>query len=190
MRIVGGELKGRRLESPQGRDIRPTSDRAREALFNLLMHGPYDGPDGPAPKGLYVLDVFAGSGALGLEALSRGARRATFIEKDREAARLIRRNAEALGLEERIELLQRDASLPGHAARPHDLAFLDPPYGSGIGGAALSALAESGWLAPGAICLLEIGKAETLSPPADFRELDVRRYGAACVHVLRYAHSP
>lgn len=186
MRVVGGELRGRRLESPDGREIRPTSDRAREALFNLLMHGPYDGPDGPAPKGLNVIDAFAGSGALGVEALSRGAARATFVENDREAVRLIRRNLAALKLEARSEVLPRDALTPGLAPRPHDLAFLDAPYRSSLSEAALAALGGNGWLDDGALCVVEVGKVETLLPPDGFSILDERRYGAAHVYILRF----
>lgn len=186
MRIVGGELRGRRLESPAGRDIRPTSDRAREALFNLLMHGPYDGPEGPAPMGLDVLDVFAGSGAMGIEALSRGAARATFIEDDREAVRLIRRNLTALNLATKAEVLPRDALVPGPAIRPHALAFLDAPYKSELSAPALTALAQQGWLADNAICMVEVGKAEALTIPAGFFKRDERRYGAARVLILEH----
>lgn len=189
MRIVGGSLKHRRLESPPDHSVRPTSDRAREALFNLLMHGPYDGPEGPCPSGLDVLDAFAGSGALGLEALSRGATRASFIENDRAAVRLIRANAAALGVSRQAEVWPRDALAPGPAVRAHGLCLLDPPYGSGLAGPALEALAENGWLAPGAICTAEVGKAESLEPPAGFIALDERRYGAAHVYILEFARA-
>lgn len=186
MRVVGGELRGRRLESPDGRDIRPTSDRAREALFNLLMHGPYDGPEGPLPRGLDVIDVFAGSGAMGIEALSRGASRATFIENDREAVRLIRHNLEGLELGTRAEVLPRDALAPGLAPRAHALAFLDAPYRSGLSEPALEALAGNGWLTEDALCIVEVSKAETLTPPEGFAIVDERRYGAAHVYVLQH----
>lgn len=186
MRIVGGSLRGRRLESPMGREVRPTSDRAREALFNLLMHGPYDGLEGPAPTGLDVLDVFAGSGAMGLEALSRGARRVTFIENDRDAVRLIRRNLAALELATHGEVLPRDALAPGLAPRPHALAFLDAPYRSGLSPPALSVLAGNGWLAENAVCIVEVGKSESLPPQPGFTQVDERRYGAAHIQILRF----
>lgn len=185
MRIVGGRFRGRRLETPRGGEIRPTSDRARQALFNLLAHGPYGGPGGPMPVGRAVLDVFAGTGALGLEALSRGARHVQFIESDREARRLVRRNAAALADEAEVTVSALDATRPGPAPRAYDLILMDPPYGSGLAASALKALLAEGWLARDAVVVVELGKAEDFEVPAGFDLVDQRRYGAACLHILR-----
>jgi 16S rRNA (guanine966-N2)-methyltransferase len=179
MRIVGGQWRGRRLAAVGRGDaaarLRPTSDRVREAAFNLLAHAHGD----PVP-GARVLDVFAGSGALGLEALSRGAREATFVEQGRAGLALLRENLRLLGAEARV--VARDARRPGPGA-PHDLAFLDPPYGRGLGEAAMAALSRQGWLAPGALLVWEEGA--ELPPPEAFEALDRRRYGETVVTVLR-----
>ena len=185
MRIVGGRHRGRRLQGPEGRRLRPTSDRAREALFNLLAHGPYGADAGPMPAGVEVLDVFAGSGALGLEALSRGAVHVTFIENDPAALELIRRNAAGMAAETEITLRRLDATRPGPALRAHGLVLMDPPYGSGLAGAALAALAAEGWLAADAIVAIELAKDEAFEPPAGFEAVDERRYGAARLVLLR-----
>src|SRR5215470_256230 len=167
MRIVGGKHRGRRIAAPEGHDVRPTSDRAREALFNILEHGPFT-VDGTSPLiDARVLDVFAGSGALGLEALSRGAAHLTCIETSATARSILRTNAKTLGETARVTVVQADATKPPTAAAPCSLAFLDPPYRSGLAAPALAALAARGWLADGAICMAEISAAETLgAPPA------------------------
>jgi len=185
MRIVGGRHRGRRLAAPRGREIRPTSDRARQALFNLLAHGPYGGPEGPMPAGRAVLDVFAGSGALGLEALSRGAAHVHFIEHDVEALRLIRRNAGSFAGEAEITVGRLDATRPGPPPRSYDLVLIDPPYRSGLAGPALRALSQAGWLGPDAVVVVELGKAESFEAPEDFELVDQRRYGAARLFILR-----
>lgn len=186
MRIVGGRHRGRRLATPEGRDIRPTADRAREALFNLLAHGPYAGDAGPMPMGVDVLDAFAGTGALGFEALSRGAGHVSFLEQDAAAVRLIKQNAAALDETAHVSVLRRDAVHPGPAPRPHGLALLDAPYRGGLTAPALTALAADGWLAADAVVVVELGKNEALAPPADFTPVDDRRYGAARMVLLRY----
>ena len=186
MRIVGGRHRGRRLATPEGRDIRPTADRAREALFNLLAHGPYAGDAGPMPTGVDVLDAFAGTGALGFEALSRGAAHVTFLEQDAAAVRLIKENAATLKETAAVTVLQRDATQPGPAPRPHGLALLDAPYRSGLTAPALTALAADGWLAGGAVVVVELGKNEELDVPGGFTPADDRRYGAARMILLRY----
>jgi len=185
MRIVGGRHRGRRLVGPADRRIRPTADRARQALFDLLAHGPYGTEKGPAPRGQAVLDAFAGSGALGLEALSRGARQVTFLETDREALRLIVRNAASIARAGEIAVLNRDATQPGRAPLAHDLALLDPPYGSGLAASALAALAAAGWLTADAIAVTELGRDEAFEPPAGFAAVDERGYGAARLVILR-----
>jgi 16S rRNA (guanine966-N2)-methyltransferase len=186
MRIVGGSHRGRRLLAPPGAAVRPTSDRAREALFDILSHGDFAAcglPFADQP----VLDAFAGTGGFGLEALSRGASEAVFIENDREALAALRRNVAALGETARARIVAADATRPPRAAAPCALAFLDPPYGSGLAAPALAALAVAGWLAPEALAVVEIGAREPFAPPAGFAPLDARVYGAARLVFLRRA---
>ncbi len=148
MRIVGGSLRGRRLVEPDDRSVRPTTDRARETLFNILYHQ-------NRLTDAHVLDVFAGTGALGCEALSRGAETVTFIDNDPTAIRILRSNITALKLDDNARILKRSALSPGTALAQHDLVFLDPPYGQGLGQQALAALNVAGWLAPNAMVVLE-----------------------------------
>src|SRR6516165_8848650 len=150
MRVVGGKHRGRRLLTPTGRKVRPTSDRAREALFNILSHGQFAAGGIPFADGA-VLDAFAGSGACGLEALSRGAAEAVFIEQDRDALAVLKKNIEALGESARARVVPGDATHPPRAMSPCEVVFLDPPYRSGLAGPALAALGAAGWLAPGAL---------------------------------------
>ncbi len=188
MRIISGAYRGRALAAPPGRSTRPTSDRAREALFNVLDHAAW----APGLTGLRVIDLFAGSGALGLEALSRGAAFCLFVETDPVARGVIRENVEALGakgeLFGRTRIHRRDATdlgpRPGADGAPFDLAFLDPPYGLGLGEKALAELAQGGWLSPGAAVVFERGVDE--APPATpgFEVVDDRVYGAARVLFL------
>jgi 16S rRNA (guanine966-N2)-methyltransferase len=186
MRIVGGRHRGRPLRAPGGRDSRPTSDRAREAIFNILAHGMEDFE----LDGASVVDVFAGTGALGLEALSRGAAHATFIDDDGRAMGCVRGNAAALGERGAVTLLTLDAARlppPPLAARaPCALAFLDPPYGAGLAAAALEGLAGRGWIAPGAVCVVELAAPEPFTPPPAFEAVDERTYGPARVVFLRW----
>ncbi|MCK6442762.1 16S rRNA (guanine(966)-N(2))-methyltransferase RsmD [Elstera cyanobacteriorum] len=173
MRIIGGRWRGRRLLAPTGKDVRPTADRTREALFNILAHAPL----GQAPLGRSLwVDVFCGTGAVGLEALSRGAEACVFIDKDVSFARS---NATALGVAP--PLLQTDAArLPAcPLPRPADFAFLDPPYGRDLLAPALDALRGGGWLAPTALLILESAASETINLPAAFRLYEARAYGAA-----------
>jgi 16S rRNA (guanine966-N2)-methyltransferase len=185
VRIVAGKHRGRKLAAPAGGGVRPTSDRAREALFNILGHGDFAAADGPAWQGVVALDAFAGTGAVGLEALSRGAAEAYFIENRRDPLDALRRNIDALGETARAHVRAADATRPPPAPKPARLAFLDPPYRSALGPPALVALAASGWLAPGALAVLEIAAKEGFEPPAGFTLLDERRYGAARLVFLR-----
>ena len=175
MRIIAGRFKGKTLDAPKGLNTRPTSDRVREALFNVLEHG--------APQiafeGGRVLDLFAGSGALGLEALSRGARYSLFIEDDASVRGVIRRNVEGLGLTGATKIWRRDATRLGPAGNitPFDIVFCDPPYGKGLGTRALQSAADGGWLAPGAIAVLEERAGEPPGWPQGLAEIDRRRYG-------------
>ena len=169
MRIVGGRHRGRPLAVPEGRAIRPSSDRLREALFNILAHGEF-----PEIEGAAVLDAFAGTGAFGLEALSRGAARATFIDRDVSWAR---RNAEGLG-ENEAAMIAGDVLSPPRAEEPVDIVFLDPPYGFGLAAPALDALRSAGWIDPATCTIVEIGRGETLDAPG-FTAVRRRSYGAA-----------
>jgi 16S rRNA (guanine966-N2)-methyltransferase len=167
MRIVGGSHRGRRLLAPPGQTVRPTSDRAREALFNILTHGAL-AADGVPFAGAAVLDAFAGTGAFGLEALSRGAASAIFIERDPEALAVLR-----------AEIVPTDATHPPRAMTGCAVAFLDPPYRSGLAAPALAALGANGWFAPNAIAVVEVGTREGFAPPAGFVIRAERVYGAA-----------
>src|ERR1700752_188893 len=156
MRVVGGRLKGRGLASPASRDIRPTADRLRESVFNILVHA-YDDPIAAAR----VLDLFAGTGALGIEAVSRGAAFALFVDNGAEARALLRNNVEALGLGGVTKIFRRDATDLGPAppGEPFSLVFLDPPYGKGLADKAFVSLLDGGWLVPGALLVVEEAKA-------------------------------
>jgi 16S rRNA (guanine966-N2)-methyltransferase len=185
MRIVGGSHRGRRLAAPPGEAVRPTSDRAREALFNILSHGNFAASGIPF-AGEAVLDAFAGTGALGLEALSRGAAEAFFIDNDRAALASLRRNIATLDEADRAHVLAGDATRPPRAPRPCALAFLDPPYRSGLAAPALAALAGLDWLMGGGLAIAEIAAREELLAPAGFTLIDERTYGAARLAFLRY----
>jgi 16S rRNA (guanine966-N2)-methyltransferase len=173
MRVVGGRLKGRNLASPASRDIRPTADRLREALFNILIHA-YDDPI----RGARVLDLFAGTGALGIEAISRGAKFALFVDNGAEARALMRNNVEALGLGGVTKVYRRDATQlgPAHPAEPFSLVFLDPPYAMGLADKALASLRDGDWLTPGALLIVEEAKAAAFKAPEGFAELERRAY--------------
>ena len=184
MRIVGGSHRGRRLLAPAGDIVRPTSDRAREAVFDILSHGKL-AAEGVPFAGQPVLDAFAGTGAYGLEALSRGAASAAFVEQDRAALDSLRRNIAALGVQDRTETIHGDATRPPRARQACAVAFLDPPYRSGFAVPAMAALGEQGWLAADALIVVEIGAREAFTPPPGFAMLDERIYGAARLLILR-----
>lgn len=185
MRIVAGKHKGRTISAAEGDHIRPTSDRARQALFNILEHRGW-GPGGASPvAGARVLDAFCGTGALGLEALSRGAAHATFLDKSRVALAVCRANVNALGEASNSAILQGDALHPVRPGQPCGLAFLDPPYREGMAGPALTALTAAGWLTEDALCVVETAAKEDLEPVAGFEPLDERRYGAAKITILK-----
>lgn len=185
MRIVSGEFRGRSIIAPGGEGTRPTSDRARQAIFNILEHAPWS----PGLRDLRVIDLFAGSGALGFEALSRGAAFCLFVETDEAARGAIRENVDAFGLFGRTRVHRRSAIdlgvRPGADGPAFDLAFLDPPYAKGLGELALEKLAAGGWLAPGAVVVFERGASEPDFEAPGFQKLDARDYGAARVHFLR-----
>jgi 16S rRNA (guanine966-N2)-methyltransferase len=189
LRIVGGVHRGRRLLAPPGELVRPTSDRAREALFNILSHGDFAAAGLPFAN-RPVLDAFAGTGAFGLEALSRGAGAAVFIESEREALAALRRNIVTLGESERAHIVAGDATRPPRAAFACALALLDPPYRSGLAAPALAALAATGWLLPDALAVIEVAAREALAPPLGFTVIDERVYGAARLVFLRRERAP
>ncbi len=184
MRIVGGRHRGRRLLAPLGDAVRPTSDRAREALFNILSHGDFAASGIPFADAA-VLDAFAGTGALGLEALSRGAAEAVFIERERDALAILRRNIESMGETARTRIVPGDATRPSRGAVACAVAFLDPPYASGLAGPALAALAAAGWLTLNALAVIETASREAVVLPPGFILLDERVYGAARLAFLR-----
>lgn len=186
MRIVSGDFRGKALITPAGQTTRPTSDRARQAIFNILEHAAWS----PGVRDQRVIDLFAGSGALGFEALSRGAAFCLFVETDEAARGAIRENVDAMHLFGRTRVHRRDATQlgqrPGADGPAFGLAFLDPPYAKGLGETALAKLAAGGWLAPGAIVVFERGAEEAPLTAEGYEELDVRDYGAAKVWFLRY----
>ncbi len=184
MRIVGGRLRGRNLAAPKSQAIRPTSDRLRESVFNILAHA-YDDP----VTGARVLDLFAGTGALAIEAISRGAAFALLIDDGAEARALIRQNVDALGLGAVTRVFRRDATKLGaaHPVEPFGLVFLDPPYRHGLAAPALASLREGGWLLPGALVVVEEAADADVTPPVGFSEVERRTYDDTVVVFLRTA---
>lgn len=183
MRIVAGNFKGHTLATPKDQSTRPTSDRVREALFNILEHGVEDFH----LEGARVLDLFAGTGALGLEALSRGAKYCLFIENTASARGIIRTNVEALQLTGITKVWRRDAGDLGPAGNieAFDLVFADPPYGQGLGENALREAHGNGWIKPGGIAVLEEHNDAALKIPEGYEEFDRRSYGDTQVVLLR-----
>jgi 16S rRNA (guanine966-N2)-methyltransferase len=182
MRVVAGRLRGRVLKGPASAAIRPTADRLRETIFNVLAHA-YGDP----VTGARVLDLFAGTGALGIEALSRGAAFALFVESAAEARAIIRANVEALGLAGVTRIFRRDATKLGGAKpiEPFSLVFCDPPYGRGLAEKALASAREGNWLAPGALVVVEEAAGSKFATPAGFEELERRAYDDTEIILLR-----
>lgn len=178
MRIVAGEWRGRPIAAPEGRNTRPTSDRAREGLFSMLVSriGSFEG--------LHIADLFAGSGALGLEAMSRGAAHGVFVDNDREAVAAIRRNLEAFGALPRADVVAQPVEYASPPPRPCDLLFLDPPYATGLAAMALSRIANPAWVAPGGFVSIETS-GETVLVPGGFATAAERRFGKAHILLLR-----
>jgi len=185
MRIIGGKFSGRTIVAPKGRDTRPTSDRTRESLFNILASR-----DDVDFEGARIIDLFAGSGALGFEAMSRGGEWCLFVETDAAARGAIRDNAEALQLFGVTRIHRRSATdlgpKPAGVGPPFTIAFLDPPYGKDLCAPAMQALHDGKWLEPGAIVVAEQGKDEAPVSVAQFSEVDRRHYGAAQIGLYLY----
>jgi 16S rRNA (guanine966-N2)-methyltransferase len=183
VRIVGGRLRGRLLQAPASRAIRPTSERLRESIFDILVHR-----HAGVVEGARVVDLFAGSGALGIEALSRGAKFALFVDNGPEARALLRANVEAFALGGVTRIWRADATLLGKAPAgpPFTLAFLDPPYEKGLAGPALAGLVEGGWLASGALVVVEESAEAEIGAPTALRIVDERVYGETKVVFLAY----
>jgi 16S rRNA (guanine966-N2)-methyltransferase len=183
VRIVGGEFRGRPLAAPKSGAIRPTSDRTRESLFNILSHSYPE-----SLNGTRVLDLFSGTGALGIEALSRGARYCLFVEESAEGRGLLRENVEALSLQGKTRIFRRDATDlgPAGAIDPFNLVFADPPYGRGLGEQALVCTAENGWLVNDALVVLEESAAANVSLSTVFETLETRSYGESVIRLLRW----
>lgn len=184
MRVVGGSLRGRNLAAPAHEGLRPTSDRVRESVFNILAHG----VDGAVLDDARVIDLFAGTGALGIEALSRGAAYCLFVEENADARALIRRNVEAFGLQGVTRIFRRDATALGPAGNmePFTIAFLDPPYGKSLVERALASLIDGQWLAPGAIVVIEERADAALQLPSQIEQTDLRKYGDTQILVGRF----
>jgi len=184
VRVVGGRLRGRNLASPASRDIRPTADRLRESLFNILAHA-YGDPISEAR----VLDLFAGTGALGIEAISRGAQFCLFVDNGAEARALLRQNVEALGLGGVTKVYRRDATDLGsvHPHEPFALAFLDPPYGKGLAEKALTSLRDGDWLVPDALVVVEESVSAKVAAHEGYEELERRAYDDTEFVVMRRA---
>ena len=172
-RIIAGKFKGRRLEVPSGVAIRPTTDRMRERVFSILMHGTY-----PDMNGARTADLFAGTGALGLEALSRGAAHVTFVEKAPSSVACIKANIETVKAAGDTDILQKDACHLPAVPAPYDFIFMDPPYNKGLVNPALDSLCENGWLAPDGVIICELARDDTLSLPLDLELIDERSQGA------------
>lgn len=186
MRIVGGKYRGKQLFVPKDKAIRPTSDRTREALFNILAHqGEYRTETGPMPLGARVLDVFAGTGALGIEALSRGAEHVTFIDNNPGSLQIIKQNIRTIGAADKADILNRDGAHPGHCAKPYDLVLMDPPYKQNLVAPCLQALIDNQWITESSIIVVELGAKEKTDLPEALRLLDERKYGAARLLFLR-----
>jgi 16S rRNA (guanine966-N2)-methyltransferase len=188
VRIVGGEFRGRPLLTPAGEGIRPTADRVRQTIFDVLIHG-----HGDPVKDARVLDLFAGTGAFGIEAISRGAASVLFVDDGAEARGLIRGNVEAFGLTGRTRIFRRDATRLGEVGTvpPFGLVFADPPYGRGFGEKALASAVTGGWLQPGAIVVLEEAGDAKIAPIPGLDLLETREIGDTAVHFLAAAaHRP
>jgi 16S rRNA (guanine966-N2)-methyltransferase len=183
MRVVGGKFRGRTLAAPKSQTIRPTADRLRESLFNILKHA-YGDP----VRDARVLDLFAGTGALGIEAASHGAAFVLFVDEGAEARALLRENTAAFGLGGASKIFRRDATKlgPAHPVEPFSLAFLDPPYGQNLAEAALASAQAGGWFTPEGLIVVEEATKSAFAAPEGFTELERRSYDATEFVFLKF----
>jgi 16S rRNA (guanine966-N2)-methyltransferase len=187
IRIIGGKLSGRKLEVPASRTTRPTGDRVREAVFNIIAHHEWGKMIGNPLAKTHVLDAFCGTGALAFEALSRGSIHATLLDKDRPALRVAQKNADNLGLKKACQIMPADTLHPPRAKQACQLVFLDPPYRKNLVAPALAALDAAGWVADNALIVIETAKKEPLELPENFAPLLSRVYGDTAVHFVTSA---
>ncbi len=184
MRITGGDLRGRALKEPPDNRVRPTSDKVRQAIFNILAHGDFTA----SLEGAKIIDLFAGTGALGLEAISRGAAYALFVDESADSRALIRENVEALALTGVTKIWRRDATdlgpLGAGAGGPFTIAFLDAPYRKDLTARALASLRQGGWLAADALAVAETAADESIVVPEGYALLDERSYGETKIHIF------
>ncbi len=187
MRVVGGNFRGRTIAAPKTQSIRPTADRLRESLFNILAH-----TYGDPVSGARVLDLFAGTGALGIEALSRGAAFTLFVDDGAEARALLRENVASFGLGGTSRVFRRDATKlgPAYPVEPFSLAFLDPPYGKQLAESALGSARDGAWFMPEALVVVEEAVKSAFATPEGFAELERRRYDDTEFVVLRFVTRP
>lgn len=191
MRITGGEFRNRVIQAPEGRNVRPTTDKIRQAVFNILTSARWDTEGQFTLEGAHVLDLFCGTGAMGLEALSRGAGSCTFVDKDKASLSFARENVQKLGVEGQANFILKDVTKPGPkpmAMKLADLVFIDPPYRQGLAAPALAAAAENGWLAPSVIAVIESEREDqddglSVLP---FELLDSRPYGGTAIRIARF----
>ncbi len=186
LRIIAGKHRGRKIETKEHAKIRPTGSKARGAIFNILLHGEFRGADASPLIGRRVVDVFCGTGALGFEALSRGAEHVTFVDQSAESMSLVRTNARHMGELDASDFIRSDsASLP-MARKACRLAFLDPPYGTGLAVKSLKSLDRQGWLENGAVAVVEMGAKDAFEPPEGYEQFDERKYGHTRIVFLKY----
>ena len=189
MRIVAGKHRGRNIIAPKGMEVRPTSDRVREAVFNILEHRAIGRGGTSALVNARVLDAFCGTGACGLEALSRGAEHSTFLDISNTALDLCRRNIAALSEQVRTDVIRTDCLKSNYPTEPYDLIFMDPPYNEGMAQKALVNFGHIGWISNEAVCIIETGPDELLNIGATFILLEDRRYGRTRIRIFRYAEN-
>lgn len=186
MHIFSGSLKGRKITSPKGKSVRPTSGRTREAIFNILTHGNFLSDSHTAVEDSRVLDLYCGSGALAFEAISRGASHAVLIDIENNNLETVRSNAQRMGIDAQITCIRSDSSNPPPARMACNLVFIDPPYKSGLAQKTLSNIAKSGWLSENAIIVMELEKREDVPIPEGFEIITERKYGITKIIVLRW----
>jgi 16S rRNA (guanine966-N2)-methyltransferase len=193
MKVTAGKYRGRNIESRPDKNLRPTSSRVREAIFNLLVHGKFmkqedfvrdDNPS--ALEGRKAVDIFCGTGALGLEAMSRGVEHVTFVDQDSKILAITRRNVEHFGEQSHAQFIRSDSTRLPRAPMKHELAFVDPPYNKNLAPKALESLRDQGWLAHGAVVLVEHAKKEDLTVPEKFYLVDTREYNVTRISILQY----